>query len=160
MATAEGGDANGLETARATRHEQPARRDLVDAYPDPDRSAATGASELGTRTDAVSRLKATPSRSSSTKPLIGPSIGKCRRRHALCALGILPTEQRRATCTTHVPTTSAHDIGPRSAGRPASASSQASSSLIGPAATGAQHTGAVVSMTGSALGMEPLCTSH
>ncbi len=153
MATAEGGDANGLETARATRHEQPARRDLVDAYPDPDRSAAAGASELGTRTDAVSHLKATPSRSSSTRPLIGPNIGemsaqarpvrplqlgtwvpareqtaqpfvrtghlsgrtsgKCRRRHALCALGILPTEQRRATCTTHVPTTSAHDIGPR-----------------------------------------------
>lgn len=99
MATAEGGDANGLETARATRHEQPARRNLVDAYPDPDRSAAAGASELGTRTDAVSRLKATPSRSSSTKPLIGPSIGKCRHRHALCAPSIRhlapAREQRR-----------------------------------------------------------------
>lgn len=38
-----------------------------------------------------------------------------------------------------------------------SAICSASSSLITPAATGAQHTGAEMSITGSALGMTPSC---
>ena len=37
-----------------------------------------------------------------------------------------------------------------------SATSNAASSLIGPAATGAQHTGADMSITGSDLGMAPM----
>lgn len=38
-----------------------------------------------------------------------------------------------------------------------SATYKASSSLIGPAATGAQHTGADMSITGSAFGMHTGC---
>ena len=41
-----------------------------------------------------------------------------------------------------------------------SATSSAAASVIGPAATGAQHTGADMSITGSALGMTPSCHQY